>query len=302
MENLLLIFLCLAGGYILRATKVVPEGGFKAINAFLIYISIPAFILEVIPNIPFDANALLPVAMAWIVFLLSIPFFLLLGKLLKLSKPVIGCLILVAGLGNTSFVGFPLLNYFLGPDSLQYGALADIPGSFLILPTLGILVASLAGSGKVSAGVILKRIFTFPPFLAFLLAIAIALLPVSYPDVLAKLFSFVGKNTLIPLALFSVGLQLNLNPKGLIDKSLVVGLVYKLVLAPAVIFGIYFLLMDWRGLEAQVSLLEAGMAPMVTASIVAVEFGLPAKLANGLVSIGIPISFVTVYLWYLLAT
>lgn len=279
---------------------MIPDEGFKAVNGFILYVSIPSFILSVVPGIDFTPDALLPVAMSWGVFLLAIPVFLMIGKVFKLPKSVVGCLILVCGLGNTSFLGFPLLNYFLGPESLQYGVLADVPGSFLILPTLGILIASLAGSAKPSAGMILKRIFTFPPFLAFVAALALIIFSISLPKPVSGLFELVGKNTLIPLALFSVGLQLNLKFKGMIDKPLLLGLAYKLLLAPVLIFAVYFLLMGRESLEAQASVLEAGMPPMITASIVAVEFDLSPKLANALVSVGIPVSFLTVYGFYLL--
>jgi malate permease and related proteins len=42
------------------------------------------------------------------------------------------------------------------------------------------------------------------------------------------------------------------------------------------------------------------MAPMITASIVAISYGLKPRLASMMVGFGIPLSFLTLAIWYLL--
>jgi predicted permease len=83
---------------------------------------------------------------AWIGFIVSYLFFSVLGKRLGWSKKLIGCLILTAGLGNTSF-GFQLLKLY-GEEGLKTAILVDQPGSFVVLSTLGILVATIYSSGN----------------------------------------------------------------------------------------------------------------------------------------------------------
>jgi predicted permease len=50
----------------------------------------------------------------------------------------------------------------------------------------------------------------------------------------------------------------------------------------------------------QVALLESAMAPMITASILAASYGLHPRLASLMVGVGVPVSFLTLSLWYLL--
>jgi predicted permease len=50
----------------------------------------------------------------------------------------------------------------------------------------------------------------------------------------------------------------------------------------------------------KVSVMEAGMAPMISGSIIAISHGLHPKLASLMVGIGTPLSFLTLGAWYFL--
>src|SRR5690606_37956392 len=94
-----------------------------------------------------------------------------------------------------------------GAEGLQIAILCDQAG-FVVMATLGILTATKASSeGGVSLAPILRKILKFPPFIAFCLAF---ILPpfVSFAPIEPLLTSLAL--TLVPLALFSVGLQLQL--------------------------------------------------------------------------------------------
>jgi predicted permease len=52
------------------------------------------------------------------------------------------------------------------------------------------------------------------------------------------------------------------------------------------------------GLLFKVTVLQAAMAPMITAAIIAQEYELNSDLANLMVGIGIPLSFLTILMWY----
>lgn len=102
----------------------------------------------------------------------------------------------------------------------------------------------------------------------------------------------------MPLALFSVGLQLQLKSWREDARLLSAALIYKLGLAPLIILlvALAFDLTDFIG---KISIFEAAMAPMVTGVIIATEYNLNPKLANSILSIGIPLSLVTTFLWSL---
>ena len=113
-------------------------------------------------------------------------------------------------------------------------------------------------------------------------------------EILARL-----SHTLVPLALISVGFQLSLSPAVLRKHTVALssGLAFKLLFIPAFFTVFYVYLFNASGPMTRVTLLESAMAPMITAAIVAEEFGFDTEIANLMLGIGIPVSLITVPLW-----
>lgn len=296
MSNFLMIILCLVGGVVLSKLKSFPKNAHIGINAFIFYVSLPALSLRYIPNIDYRYEILFPAAMPWIIFILSALLFFVLGKIFNWHKHLVGCLILCCGLSNTSFVGFPLLQLFYGDEALKYGILADQPGSFMVMATLGIFTAIYFQQGKGSFKPVTKKIIKFPPFIAFLLALCLTFVDV--PSSLNQVFETLG-STLSPLALFSIGTQLTWQTKNFEFLPFSLGLMYKLFLAPLVIYLVYSLLANPQELIIKVSIVEAAMAPMITGVLLAIEYKLIPNLASMFAAVGIPLSLLTTWLWYL---
>ncbi|WP_242928774.1 AEC family transporter [Pontibacter vulgaris] len=299
MSSIILVFLCLLIGVLLRRVPGFPANTALALNQFIIYISLPALTLYFIPEVKLDSSVLLPVGVAWIGFAGSALLFYTLGKVYGWSKKLVGCLILTAGLGNTSFVGFPIIEALYGKAGLETAILVDQPGTFVVVSTLGIALAAYFSSGQPDAKAIARKIFTFPPFVMFAAALALNVAGLGFPDELKEVFQRLG-NTVTPIALVSVGLQLRMERRSKHWRFLLLGLLYQLILAPAIIYVLYVLLLKESGPVVQISILEAAMAPMITASIVATQYGLKPRLASMMVGFGIPVSFLTLTIWYLL--
>lgn len=301
MHAFLLIVICLGLGIFFRARKIFPENGALALNRFVIYVSLPAVTLKALHQITFTTASLPAIAMSWFMFAAGLIFFPLVARLWKLPRKTLGALLLTGTLGNTSFVGFPILEAFFGASALSLGILIDQPGTFLVAGTLGIFVASTFASQRPSLKVILRKIFTFPPFLAVLLALVLR--PISYPPVLSTLLDRLGI-TLVPLALVAVGLQLKLDRSSLKRelRPLVLGLGFKLLIGPLVMLVLYAGLFRLQGSDLQIILVESAMAPMITAGIIATEYGLGTELSSLMIGIGIPLSLVTIPIWNWLLT
>ena len=122
-------------------------------------------------------------------------------------------------------------------------------------------------------------------------------MPFDYPAWLDELLKRLGA-TLVPLALVSVGYQLQLSQVRGKALALTVGLVFKLIVAPALILLLFAGLMrnDWQVLS--VTVFEAAMGPMIGASIVAMDHDLDPPLVTLMVGVGIPLSFLTLPLWW----
>jgi predicted permease len=229
--------------------------------------------------------------------LLGAAFFWTAGRLFKLPAATCGGLMLYGSLGNTSFVGLPMIEAFYGAGYLATGLLIDQLGSYLVLSTVGIMVASLYSSGQSGFDLsgTLRRCLRFPPFVAIFAAIA--LMPFDYPAEVDTLLVRLG-GTLAPLALISVGYQLRLRQLEGQWLPLGMGLGFKLLLAPLAVWLLYGGVFSRSGPEFQVTIFEAAMAPMIGASIVAMEHKLNAPLATLMIGIGIPLSFLTLPLWH----
>lgn len=296
MHNLLLLIVCFTAGIILRRFGKMPESTPRVLNSFIIHVSLPAITLLSVHELTISSDVLFMAAMPWIHFGLGAGFFLLLGRLLQLPRTTVGALMLTGSLGNTSFVGLPMIEAFYGREALVNGIIVDQLGSFMVLSTLGIIVAGIYSDGLPSARGILKRIVFFPPFIA--LVIALVLRPFEYPELLTAVLQRLG-DTLAPLALFSVGCQLNPGHFGGNVRNLAFGLGFKLLLAPLVIFLLYVKVFGLGGLPITVTLFEAAMPPMITAGIIATEHGIDPPLANLMVAMGIVLAFFTLPLWWM---
>lgn len=297
MDSLFLLVICLLAGVLLQRVPSFPPNAALTLNQYVLYAPLPALALYHIPEISGGVELLYPIAVAWICFGAAWLFFGTLRRTFGWSHKLTGCLILCAGLGNTSFVGFPVIEAAYGKDALGTALLVDQPGSFVVLSTLGIIVATIYSRQQVEARSIAKKILLFPPFVGFACAVLMNVFDLHFSEGMRGSLLRIG-NTVTPVALLAVGLQLRIAKKSKHWGFLGLGLVYKLFLAPALIFLLYVVLLDGTGKVVRVSVLESAMAPMITACILASSHGLKPRLANMMVGVGIPLSLLTVAMWY----
>jgi malate permease and related proteins len=295
MNNLILLILCFIIGMLLHRLKRMPVNTPAVLNSFIIHVSLPALTLLYVHDLKISGDVGLMAAMAWIYFALAAGFFWLLGRWLYLPRRTVGALILTGGLGNTSYVGLPMIEAYYGHQGLASGIIVDQLGSFLVLSTLGITVAGIYSSGRPAVKEMARRILKFPPFIA--LVLALLLIPQEYPAWLSIVLKRMG-DTLAPLALLAVGFQLRLGHLTGNGRNLAIGLGFKLVLAPLVLFVLYVPLLGAHGQAIQITLFEAAMPPMITAAILATEHDLDPPLATLMVALGLALSFATLSGWW----
>ncbi|MBW3467660.1 AEC family transporter [Arthrospiribacter ruber] len=299
MTNLFLIVFFLLVGLLLQKLSFVPARLSEYLNTYLIYVVLPALALLYLPEVKLNLDLLLPIASAWISFFLSWLLFGFLGKHFSWPNSLTGCLIITAGLANTSFVGFPIVQALYGEEAVKIALLIDQAGSFIIVSSVAVVVASIYSTGKKRKRDISKKILTFPPFLFFVLAMGMNVFQIQIPQGLESILQLIAI-TLTPVALTAVGLQVKINLEAISSKFLWLGLSYKLILIPGIIYLLFSQVFGLEGLLFKVSVIEAAMAPMITGSIIAITHDLEPKLASLLVGVGIPLSFLTITGWYFL--
>ena len=299
MSNLILLFVCLIIGIVLKKSKIIPDNFHTSLNAFVINISLSAFSLYYISKIELNSSVIYPVLVVWIGIFAAILFFAGLGKIFGWKSSLIGALIMCAGFGNTSFVGIPLIQAMYGEEGLKTVMLVDQPG-FVALSTVGILVANFYSGSKDSLLKHLSKILKFPPFIAFVIALLLNVFSIEIPKDFDEVLMKLGATT-VPLALVSVGSQMQWKK---IEKKegfhLFIGLLFKLVLLPLIILVIYRYIFHQNADVIDICILEAAMAPMITAAIIASAHDLEPKFCNLMVAVGIPLSILTVGIWHLL--
>jgi len=295
MANFILIAICMAAGILFRRYGRLPKDAHKGINAWLIYIALPAVSFKYLPHISWERSLLLPALSPIIIWLcgwLFIKFYSLTQK--GMSRATSGGLKLVGSLSNTSFVGFPLIMAYFSEKELAIAIICD-QVTFALLSTIGIIVAIRSSQKqKLTAGLVLKKVLTFPP----LIGCATALVIPHYINVdpLNPLFDKLAA-TVGPLALFSIGLQLRFSGWRGEIKHIGITLFYKLVLAPAIVL-LVVMLTGIKGLVPQICIFEAAMPTLLTAGIIADQYNLNPKLSNLVVGIGIILSMITTAFWF----
>jgi predicted permease len=296
VANILLIFICIVTGALLKRFKKLPDQSHVALNQYVIWIAIPALAIHYIPKLTLSSSLIFPLLTAWIVFLLSWGFFGILGKTFRWPAKLTGALILTAGLGNTAFVGFPLIEALYGQEGLKTAIVIDQPGTFLVVSTLGVIVAAIYSGQSTSTAMLVRKVAYFPPFVGFAIALLLNVIQLDIHPVIDEVTLQLAR-TITPVAMVSVGLQLKVEMRSSHWGFLGLGLFFKLFIAPVFIWILYRFVFNQTGQEMKICVLEAAMAPMVTAVIVASAYGLKPRFSSLMLSIGIPLSLATVLIW-----
>lgn len=296
MSNILLILISLFSGILLSKFRVFPKGSEKVLNAFIIYLSLPAITLFYVPKLEWNSEMIFPFLMPTALLLLSFIFFFAIQPILKFSRETFGALVLVAGLGNISFVGYPVVEAIYGSSGLEIAIIVG-QGGFLAVSFLGVLIASGFSAKSNHMGKLALDVIKFPPFLAFMIALPLAFFNLDFPLALQGALKQLS-GTLTPLAMVSVGLQINFNFEEINWKNVLAGLSFKLFLAPSLIFLLSKFLLSEGSLIGEVSIIESAMPPMVTAAIIATQYELNPKLANFLVGFGLLLSGFSLLSWW----
>jgi predicted permease len=278
MANFLLIGICIIAGMLFRHFKTLPEGSHKAINTWIIYLALPAVSFKYLPHIEWSTSLLLPALAPVLVWFLGWIYIRLFAQKTNANRATESGLKLSTGLSNTSFIGFPLVmayfrrtvywhcshlrsNYVYATRYSGHNRSASVHKAHSISThfrhSSKKCCASLLSLGCLAA-------LTIPHFIDF----------TSLNPLFDKLASTVG-----PLALFSIGLQLQLTGWQTEIKTISTALLFKLILAPIAVLGLT-LLFKINGIIAQISIFEMAMPPLLTASVIADEYQLNPKLVN----------------------
>ena len=289
-----LILSMLALGLLFQRLRLFPDNAAEVLNKVVLYVCLPASVLIYAPRLELGPQVLAVAAVPWLLLVATVVLVTGVTRMLKLRPDEHAVLLLCVALGNTSFLGYPLVRALLGEDALPYAVIYDQFGAFLILSTFGLYVlARYGGDAKPTAAMIARRIATFPPFLA--LVLGLTLMPESPPDWIAGGLQRLA-DALLPLVVLAIGLSLKLALPRDELKPLAAGLALKLAVMPLLALGIAWAF-GMTGVMHDAVVLESAMPPMITAAALAISHRLAPGLAAAMVGYGILLSLATLPAW-----
>lgn len=202
--------------------------------------------------------------------------------LLRLPRPAVGALMLVAGFANTGYLGLPLSAALFGADELSSAVAFDVLVTTLGIFTIGFSIGAAFGSA--AGDTALERTGAFFARNPLLWACALGFLA---PDVLAPGWAVdvaqVAVFALLPLGFFVVGVTLAVEAEEgalrfppPVTAAVGTALGLRLLVAPAVVLGLSAAVID----VPDPYLSQAAMPCAINAIVVAHTYG----LARGLIA------------------
>jgi malate permease and related proteins len=284
----------LALGMVFQRLGVFGADAAEVLNKVVLYVCLPAAILLYAPQLELAWSVLAVVAVPWVLLVATVVLVGLASKVFGFSRAQHAVLLLTVALGNTSFLGYPLIQALLGEAALPYAVIYDQFGSFIILSTFGLYVLARYGGDREPTGrEMALRIVQFPPLLT--LVFALTLMPAEPPTWIAGGLQRLA-DALLPLVVLAIGLTIRLRMPREELRPLAIGLGLKLVLMPLLALALVWPL-GLSGIAAQATVLEAAMPPMITAAALAISHRLAPQLAAAMVGYGILLSLLSLPLW-----
>lgn len=294
MTQVLPILLIFLSGYIFK--KFHKDSSHELID-IVIYFVFPVFIIYKVHFLEFSADIFIVAGFAFVAFVMGLVLALLFGLYFKLDKNTTAMIGMSVAYGNTSFLGFAFVDSYYESYALSLAIFYD-QVNMLLLALLSPFICSYGNSeNKFSLKKVLYLVITFPPTIAFVLALFSKLFVL--PE-LGVLFLEKVALVLVPIIMFAVGMRFEFSDIKGREKEIGVIIVISMFLIPLFLY-LGSLVFIQNSIALKVSIMEAAMPPMVMATVLAIKAGLDEKLGMGALGVGMVLSFVTIpFVFYLL--
>jgi len=291
MQIIILIILILVSA-LLTQKKLLTENHMRWANSWIIWLALPSIALLNIPSLKISAQLLAPILSPILGFIGSFLFFYVLLR--RFLEPKQRLVLAVSGaLGNTSFIGFPVISSLYAQDYMPIAIVIDQINFLLMASIAYALIVSQNTTFHPWQSV--KKIITFPSFIALVIALFIE--PDFYHEGMVMLLEFLSAS-MSPVAMLIIGFYFAKYVRLSIPKPVALGILYSLVLAPILTFGLLELLAITEQSIRTTSVIEAAMPPMTTIAILFSSHDIKPRLAAQLLCWGIAGSFITLPIWY----
>ncbi|PSM53103.1 putative permease [Campylobacter blaseri] len=289
--SLLSIFILIASGYFSKKIKIFKQKHSTIFISYALTFALPALIFDKIYHVHIHTTLLNIILTGFASSIIGACLGFLICRFLKFSKATTISTLLLALFGNTLFIGMPIITGFFGKETLDEIIFYDQLATSIPISILGPFILSFGADVKVSLIKNTIEVLKFPPFIA--LVFGFAFRNVKIPHVIFDSLNLFSASV-VPVALFAIGLGLNFRSVKSSYKSTIIVLLCKMIVAPllfitiALIFKVNFGDISWS-----VGILQCAMPPMVLASAMIMKANLDTQLAVSAVAMGVIFSFVS---------
>lgn len=268
----------------------------RALTDLVFYLLLPALVLDVLWQAPFDLSTVSIALTAMSRLAANALAMWLCLKLMKLTRPQQGALMLAAIFPNAMYLGLPVTSEVLGDWTravvLKYDLFACTP----TLLTLGILLAQHYGQNTQGVHP-LRELMRVPPLWALLLAAGLNIAHMPEPKMLQHALHTLAGGV-VPLMLIALGMSIRWDSfKPALLPKLIPACLIPLGLGPLVAMTVAQIL----GLHGEVLtavILLAAMPTMVFGVIICERYQLDGSLYAAAVFASTALSMLTLPLWF----
>ena len=271
------IFLMIAVGWLFRKYALVGEGAEKAFNQYLFYLALPALTIVKISDTSFSGLGFDFIALNFLPILAVMLLIYGGWKAGLFDWQFARLMIIVTGLGNTVYLGFPVVSMSLGPENIGYAAIAASLQNVFIF-TFGFFFMGAVCGGRCPPVSFRRLVLKNAILWSSLAGLFISFAGIKIPGLIYNMMTDIGRTTL-PLSLFTIGLSLYGKKLGdnLGNVAWISGL--KMVFVPAAYVGLA-LLFGFKGTVSKVTFLQMAMPVAVLNYVIAKEFEFDADLVS----------------------
>jgi predicted permease len=271
------------------------------LGRFLFLIGVPISIVNFLHRADLSGGVFLAPMVAWVTMALALlcSRFWIRPQIRNWSRPAQGTFSLATMLGNTGYIGFPvvLLLPQLGPDYFGWALFYDVLGTILGAYVVGVILAAQFSQGTTATPSRwydnLKELVKNPTILAFVLGLALR--PVPFPPLLDIILNgFAWSMVMLSLVLMGMRLQQLQSWSNLKPAMAAVGI--RMVLLPLVI-GMGLTALGMVGPSRLVMVLQAGMPSAFATLVLSETYNLDRELAVTCVGVSSVLLLLTLPIW-----
>ena len=294
----MMMFLLVAIGFLIRKKGIVGTEGRKNMIDLCLFVTLPfnvlnSFLREWDWDLLISCSVILLLSIGYNAVSVLFSILLYRRNSLEKQKPLkYGTIV-----SNGGFLGNPIIEGIYGSSGLLYASLFMLPVR-IVMWSYGVTVflrgEESAAENKKSG--LLKKIITHPCIVAIYVGAIIMIGGIGLPTFLKNTIAGLS-NCNMPLSMMLVGMLLaEIDPKGLIDKTMWFYTFVRLILMPLVIYG----LTAFLPIDAQlrgITVIMAGMPAPITTALLSAKYGGDEEYATGMIFVTTLLSLITLPIW-----